>query len=91
MKFQPIREGNISNGNLQIPKEYYNVDIVTGRFWRYQRSNKNPHFGEEQATQWPKEKVQNDKQWSAKHTYKIKDRVTRIPLKTGGKSKLKLW
>jgi hypothetical protein len=38
---------------------------------------------EEQTTQWPKEKVQKDKQRSAKHTYKTKDRVTRTPLKTG--------
>ena len=30
-----------------------------------------------------KEKVQNDKQRSAKHTYKTKDRVTRTPIKTG--------
>ena len=34
-------------------------------------------------TQWPKEKVQNDKQRSTKHTYKTKDRVTRTSLKTG--------
>jgi hypothetical protein len=32
---------------------------------------------EEQTTQWPKEKVQKDKQRSTK------DRVTRNPLKTG--------
>ena len=38
----------------------------------------------EQTTQWPKEKIQKDKQRSTKHTYKIKDRVTRTPLKTGG-------
>ena len=36
-------------------------------------------------------KVQNDKQWSTKHTHTIKDRLTRIPLKMGGKGKLKLW
>jgi hypothetical protein len=34
--------------------------------------------------QWPKEKVQMDKQRSTKHTHKTKDRVTRIPLRTGG-------
>ena len=39
---------------------------------------------EEQTTQWPKEKVQKDKQRSTKHTYKTKDRVTRTPLKTEG-------
>jgi hypothetical protein len=38
----------------------------------------------EQITQWPKEKVQKDKQRSTKHTYKSKDRVTRTPLKPGG-------
>jgi hypothetical protein len=35
-------------------------------------------FEEEQTTQWPKEKVQKDKQRSTKHTHKTKDRVTRI-------------
>ena len=51
---------------------------------RYQRSNQNPYIEEEQTTQWPKEKVQKDKQRSTKHTYKTRDRVTRTPLKTGG-------
>jgi len=31
-----------------------------------------------------KEKGQRDKQRSTKHTHKIKDGVTRTPLKTGG-------
>jgi len=39
---------------------------------------------EEQTTQWPKEKVQKDKQLSTKDTHKTKDRVKRTPLKTGG-------
>jgi hypothetical protein len=47
------------------------------------RGNQNPYIEEEQTTQWPKEKVQKDKQRSTKHTYKTKDRVTRTPLKTG--------
>jgi hypothetical protein len=38
---------------------------------------------EEQTTQWPKEKVQKDKQRFTKHTYKTKDRVTRTPLIIG--------
>ena len=54
---------------------------VIRRVWRYQRGNQNPYIEEEPKTQWPKEKVQKDKQWSTKHTYKTKDRVTRIPLK----------
>ena len=46
--------------------------------------NQNPYIDEERTTQWPKEKVQKDKQRSTKNTYKTKDRVTRTPLKTGG-------
>ena len=45
--------------------------------------NQNPYI-EEHTTQWPKEKVQKDKQRSTKHTHKTKYRVTRTPLKTGG-------
>jgi hypothetical protein len=41
--------------------------------------NQNPYIEDEQTTQWPK-KLQKDKQRSTKHTYKTKDRVTRIPL-----------
>ena len=46
--------------------------------------NQNLYIEKEQTTQWPKEKVQKDKQRSTKHTYKTKDRVTRTPLKTRG-------
>jgi hypothetical protein len=46
--------------------------------------NQNRYIEEEQTTQWPKEKVQKNKQGSTKHTYKTKDRVTRTPLKTRG-------
>ena len=42
---------------------------------RYQKGNQNPYIEEEQTTQWPKEKVQKDKQRSIKHTYKTEDRV----------------
>jgi hypothetical protein len=34
--------------------------------------NQNLYIKEEQTTQWPKEKVQRDKQRSTKHTYKLK-------------------
>ena len=37
-----------------------------------------------QTIQWPKEKVQKDKQRSTKHTHNTKDQVTRIPLRAGG-------
>ena len=50
----------------------------------------NPYIDEEQTTQWPKEKVQKDKQRSTKHTYKTKDRVTRTSLKTPLKTLLKI-
>jgi hypothetical protein len=51
------------------------------KVWGYQRGNQNPQIKEEQTTQWTIEKVQKDKQWSTKHTYKTKDRATRTPLK----------
>jgi len=37
-----------------------------------------------ETTQWPKVKVQKDKQRSTKYTHQTKDRVTRTPLKIGG-------
>jgi hypothetical protein len=52
--------------------------------FRNQRGNQNPYIEDEQKTQWPKEKVQKDKQRSTKQTPKTKDRVTRTSLKTGG-------
>jgi hypothetical protein len=55
----------------------------TTRVWRYQRGNQNPYIEEEQKTQWPKERGQMDKQRNTKHIYKVKDRLTRTPLKTG--------
>ena len=59
----------------------------SGRVWRYQWDNQNPYIEEEQTTQWPKEKVQKDKQRSTKHTYNTKVRVTQTPLKSGGELK----
>ena len=59
------------------------VSFIISNFSKYQRGNQNPYI-EEQTTQWPKEKVQKDKQRSTKHTHKTKDRVTRTPLKTEG-------
>jgi len=65
--------------------EYCITIQLTRRMWKYQRGNHNPYIEEEQTTQCPKEQVQKDTQRSIKHTYKTKDRVTRTPLKTGGK------
>ena len=45
--------------------------------------NQNPYIDEKQTTQWPKEKVQKDKQRSTKYTHKTKDRVTWTQLTTG--------
>jgi hypothetical protein len=59
------------------------VEYSLRRVWRYQRGNHNPYIEEEQTTQWPKEKLQKDKQRFTKHTYKTKDQVTRTPLKPG--------
>jgi hypothetical protein len=64
-------------------------NFFLGGYWDCQslvrrRVNQNPSFDKEQTTQWPKEKVQKDKQRSATHTHKTKDRRrTRTPLKPG--------
>ena len=57
--------------------------LTIRRVWRYQRGNQIPCIEEDHTTQWPKEKVQKDKQRSTKHTYKSKDLVTRTWLKIG--------
>jgi hypothetical protein len=49
---------------------YISDSICRRSVWRYQRGNQNPYIEEEQTAQWPKEKVQKDKQRSTKHTYK---------------------
>jgi hypothetical protein len=74
---------NLFLSKLQVKNKQTNKQILNNvrRDWRYQRGNLNPYIEEEQKTQWPQKK---DKQRSTKHTYKTKDRVTRIPLKTGG-------
>ena len=63
---------------------YWTLFIALRRVWRYQRGNQNPYIEEEQTTQWPKERVQRNKQRSTKHTHKTKDGETRTPFKTGG-------
>ena len=59
----------------------YHIGQSVWQSLKIPKGQQNPYIEE----QWPKEKVQKDKQRSTKHTYKTKDRVTRIPLKTGGK------
>jgi len=77
---------NLNSGGHQFYQYQQNeqTPLSLRRVWRYQRGNQNQYIEKEQTTQWPKEKVQSDKQQSPKHTHKTKDRVTRIPLKTGG-------
>ena len=53
------------------------------RVRRYQRGNQNQNIEDDQTTQWPKEKIQKDKQRSTKHTHNTKDRVTRTSLIIG--------
>ena len=63
---------------------WYNIIYMTRRVWRYQKGNQNPYIEEERR----QHNGQKDKQLSSistKHTHKTKDRVTRTPLKTGGK------
>ena len=42
--------------------------MSTKKSLRYQRGNQNPYIEEGQTTQWPKEKVQNDKNLQNIHT-----------------------
>ena len=70
---------------------YYNIkELVAIRFIFWHTNKKSLQIPKGQSksvyrtTQWPKEKVQKDKQLSTKHTYKTTDRVTRNPQKTGG-------
>jgi hypothetical protein len=80
IKFQQI-DNHLQPANLYFPM--INVDLFeeeledTKGVTRIRKSKK------DRQTQWPKEKGQRDKQHSTKHIHKTKDRVTRIPLKTG--------
>ena len=58
-----------------IPTDFKSLKIPNG--------NQNPYI-EEQTTQWPKEKVQKDKQRSIKHTYKTKRSNNTNPTKHRG-------
>ena len=49
-------------------QNYHGRDRVLRRAWRYQRGNQNPYIEDEETIQWPKEKVQKNKQRSTKHT-----------------------
>ena len=53
--------------NMLIPAE-----SCLKQTYNYNKGNKNLYI-EEQTTQWPKEKIQKDKQRSTKHTHKTKD------------------
>jgi hypothetical protein len=47
--------------------------VIREEFKDTKGGNQNPYIEEEQTTQWPKEKVQKDKQQFTKHTHAIKD------------------
>ncbi len=55
-------------------------DKKTKQYTKIGNANKIPG----RNSHWSKEKIEKDKQRFTKHTHKTKDRVTRIPLKTGG-------
>jgi hypothetical protein len=57
--------------------------MIWRRDCKYQRDNQNSYFEEKQTIQWPKEKVQKDKQRSTKHTHQTKDRIKRTHEKLG--------
>ena len=63
--------------------KFHCIHVSGRRVWRYQWGNQNTYIEEEQTTEWPKEKVQKNKQRSRKYTHKTTDRVTRTPLIPG--------
>jgi hypothetical protein len=69
-----------------LSRFHHNLKYIISLLKKYLQIKAIDSFNDEvyyKQTQWPKEKVQKDKQRSTKHTYKTKDRVTRTPLKTG--------
>ena len=68
-------------------KSKISILVCTTQIWNKKSlkipkgGNQNPYIEEKQTTQWPKDKVQKDKQRSTKHAHKTKNRVTRTPLK----------
>jgi len=65
---------------LKIPKggnQNLYICNVTKKSLKIPKGGNQNLYIEEHTTQWPKEKVQKDKQRSTKHTHKTKDRVTR--------------
>jgi hypothetical protein len=69
----PLVSSNSSSYVRSLSVQYLNdlsyfVNIMCCILW----GNQNPYIEDEQTTQWPKEKVQKDKQRSTKHTYNTK-------------------
>ena len=68
-------------------------DKRTRRVWRYQRGNQNPYIGEEQTTQWSKEKGQKDKKslkipkGGNQNPYIGEEQTTQWPKEKGQKDK----
>jgi len=65
------------NQNLYIEKEQTTQWPNKGVIRIYISKKNRQHNGQ-------KKKIEKDKQRSTKHTHKIRNRVTRTPLKTGG-------
>jgi hypothetical protein len=72
-----IRKLYLSKYLVRLKKLSYSVSSIFKKSLKIPKGNQNPYIEEEQTTQWPKVKVQEDKQQSTKHTHKTKDRVTR--------------
>jgi hypothetical protein len=57
------------NLKVMILNPRYVSTLVKRRVWRYHRGNQNSYIVEKQTTQWPKEKVQKEKQWPTNMPY----------------------
>jgi hypothetical protein len=76
---------NVSGVNFNDILHQPNVSMSTKKSLKYQRGNQNPYIEEEKKTQRSKDKVQQKKQRSTKHTYKTKVLVTWTPLRCSGR------
>ena len=60
LKFET--NGQLSTWLYDKREDFNFVITLIRRVWRYPSGNQNPYIEEKQTTQWPKEKVQKDKQ-----------------------------
>jgi hypothetical protein len=70
----------ICDTDVAANKEVLAIAELSKKILKIPKGQSESYIEDEKKTQWPKEKLQKDKQRSTKHTYKTKGRVTRVPV-----------